>query len=230
MIKLKKLPLLLLLFGTALQAQSFSYPKLKPNAADLQDFIPQGWTLKDSTSGDLDHDALNDLAFVLEFKDTLSETRPDATILKGSHPRMLAAAVKTEKGYKLAIQDNTFILREGEGGMVADPYDKLKISRKGTLSVNFEFVRGYAQYRFHLLPEGLCITGATSSNALPESGVDKWDFNFLSGKVEHVWKKSNNGKKITKAETWNRYRLKKPKPIAALGMPFQWEIMKDIFL
>ena len=72
-------PLLTLIFllkiGLSL-GQSFAYPTIKNNGHKLSEFIPNGWTILDSTSEDLNNDKHDDFACVLEHRDSVSIFSP----------------------------------------------------------------------------------------------------------------------------------------------------------
>src|SRR5687768_5784191 len=63
--------ILLLNFGLAF-GQDFSFPRIDTYGKTIVDFIPQGWILLDSAAGDLNNDQFNDIAFVIQHKDSVS--------------------------------------------------------------------------------------------------------------------------------------------------------------
>src|SRR6266496_5256286 len=85
--------------------QNFSFPVLKKEGKEIKELIPSNWFLKDSCMGDLNNDNKSDLAFVIEFKDTIEETRPDSSTNLGS-PRILLVYFKNPEtdGFDLFIQ------------------------------------------------------------------------------------------------------------------------------
>src|SRR5687768_1293608 len=95
-------PLLLLLLLSLLcvttpgpaRAGSFDYPLLAPSGNDAKTFLPKGWRLLDSATGDLNGDGRADLAFVIETDTIVSEARGsgDGELTMRSSPRILGIA------------------------------------------------------------------------------------------------------------------------------------------
>src|SRR5262245_47924023 len=87
----------LLIFGIA-TGQNFTYPVIKKNAVSAEGSVPQGWTILKSASGDLNNDKLDDIALVLQQKDSIIEIRHEEDYLPGYNdtliyqPRILVIA------------------------------------------------------------------------------------------------------------------------------------------
>ncbi|MBC3541713.1 hypothetical protein ACFSC6_01710 [Rufibacter sediminis] len=180
------LPLVLLFWVTTAFAQSVTPPVFTPSGKNSAAFVPPNWFVKDSAQGDLNGDKIPDLALVVEMKDTIQELRPDHSTNLGS-PRVLLLLLKEPSTglYKLAFQNDTFILRYGEGGMELDPYGDLSI-RNRVLEVMFQFVRGSDSYKFRYQQNEFMLIGATSSGT-SVGQFEKWDFNFSTKKALHEW-------------------------------------------
>lgn len=224
---MKKLLFLLLFFYSCyLHAQNFSFPLLQSSATSLDELIPAAWFLKDSAAGDLNGDKLDDLALVLEYKDTIAEKRPDGSVNKGS-PRVLAVYLKNaiSGNYHHFLQNNTFIIRYGEGGMDPEAYDQLEIAR-GVLKIYFSFLRGNAIYTFRLQHSDLFLIGGSTAGV---SGGKFYGFsaNFSTGKAEIKEGPIDSDK--TKV-TWVKVPKKPLKKLRHLKMAFQWEVIKNQYL
>ena len=95
--------------------QQFHYPILPAVTHSIDGFKPQQWTVTDTAFGDLNKDGLEDMALVLEYKDTVMEVLPPGSIAKPSIPRILVIVFKLREGeYSLAAQNNLFLLRSKE--------------------------------------------------------------------------------------------------------------------
>ncbi|MES1160996.1 MAG: hypothetical protein ABUM51_09585, partial [Bacteroidota bacterium] len=103
-----------ILIPAVLSGQSFSFPTFNQPVKSTNELLSPHWTLKDSASGDLNGDQQPDVALVLENADTVTETRPDGAENTGK-PRILLILLREagNQGYKVALQNNTFILRDG---------------------------------------------------------------------------------------------------------------------
>jgi hypothetical protein len=123
-------------FGAAAQElviPDVTYPSLPKRTASAEAFVPQGWLLEEQTSGDLDHDGVDDLAFVLR------QNNPENVVSHGelgekpldTNPRILGVAFRTGTSgdYILKIENHTLIRRredpsqedafgDGNGGIV----------------------------------------------------------------------------------------------------------------
>ena len=206
--------------------QSFSFPTFNQPVKSVTDLLLPHWTLKDSTAGDLNGDQRPDLALILEYADTVTEQRPDGHENTGK-PRILLILVQVtdSPGYRVALQNNTFILREGEGGMVSDPYDDIAI-RKGVLNIDYQYVRGTASYKFRWKAPDFYLIGASSGG---ESGgaFEFWDFNFLTKKAEHTWKKDPEKKDHVE---WKQIQWPSPVKLRDMKAPYELQIFHDVFI
>lgn len=104
-----------------------SLPQLPAQGAKLDDFVPKGWQLKDSTEFDFNNDGLMDIAAVVEIPADLNraawEDAEDAWF-----PRILFVLQNTGKGYTLSIQDENAVRAWDEGGIWGDPYEPLTVN------------------------------------------------------------------------------------------------------
>jgi hypothetical protein len=224
---MEKLLVVIFIFScSCLKAQDYPYPTLPASALQLNDFVPEHWFIKDSTSGDLNGDAFNDIAIVIECKDTLPERRPDGEVNQGS-PRILVVLIKNNKTnqYDLFLQNNTFIVRYGEGGMDPEAYGELKIL-KGVLQVLISFLRGTVSYKFRMQGGDLCLIGGTNSGV---SGGKYYsfdaNFNTSKAKVEEYSLEEKQSK-----PSWIELPKTPLKKLRDMTMPLQWEVVKNQFL
>ena len=87
------------------------------HAQDLKSFIPNGYTLLDSVSGDLNKDGIKDLVLILK-NDTeieLSDTTRPLLILHGNK----------NKSYTLVARNDHVVLCQACGGVFGDPYNNV---------------------------------------------------------------------------------------------------------
>ena len=64
--------LFLILIFEFSSGQGFNCPSIKPKRNSIHDFVPKGWTILKSTKGDLNSDKYNDIALVLQHRDSVS--------------------------------------------------------------------------------------------------------------------------------------------------------------
>jgi len=197
--------MLLALTSLTSSAQSFVFPTFDKAIRSISDLVPARWHIKDSVSGDLNKDGRADMAMVLEYADTVTEMRPDS-IGNTAHPRILLALFRDSvtEGYRPICQNNTFIVRETEGGMGGDPYGDLSI-RNNILYVGIQFLREYVQYKFRWQKGDLYLIGASDHGIVsPVTGSSEgWEFNFSTSKAKHTWSHSSGGKEHME---WRTFR------------------------
>lgn len=124
-----------LVFGQS--TDLFSYPEIIREGQTISDFVPDKWTILDSTFGDLNGDKTMDIAIVLQSKDSL-ETRcffeyegevvVNKSLIKRYKRRILLILFKDSltNNYSLVEQNNTFILCH-ENSKSEDPFKDIKI-------------------------------------------------------------------------------------------------------
>ncbi|WP_293305423.1 hypothetical protein [Pedobacter sp. UBA5917] len=133
--------------------KTFTFPKIKTQGASIEQFTPANWTLIDKAEGDLNNDALVDLAIVFEYNKAVDETRTygdnSSEIIKETQkPRILAIFFKDKStgAYTLSTQNNDFILRSEEGGKLGDPLQQIAIKDQ-QLYLRFQ---GGSEWRWEL--------------------------------------------------------------------------------
>ncbi|MCW3085632.1 MAG: hypothetical protein JWP12_2998 [Bacteroidetes bacterium] len=226
-----------LLFSGASFAQQHPLPVIVPDGQVVSSFIPEGWHLLDSVAyGDLNKDGLKDAVFVIESKDKITKTLYSDTIIydteEGSTARILIILFQHKDGrFRLAVQNNDFILRSDEGGAFGEPFNGLEI-KNGALTIHFyggSRERWAADYVFRFQNNDWFLIGALSSvyDDITHAGSCS-TYNFSTKKTESLSftgdpkdKGTTVGKaiKITKLKTFNTFIR-----------PFTWEIEKDTYL
>lgn len=116
-----KIFLIFLFLSISLIAKS---QQTKP--APYPSFIPKGYTLLDSASGDLNRDAYKDMVLIL--KNDAEQVNSDTT-----RPLLLLAG-GADGLYKLHEQNDNVVLCAGCGGVFGDPYRGITI-RHGYFSI-----------------------------------------------------------------------------------------------
>jgi hypothetical protein len=149
----------LLVLSEVVPAQNISYPTLNKTYKTIHECIPQGWSLFDSLSGDFNGDQIKDLVGIIEYKDTISEARPNGSSIVTS-PRVLLIFFKNSNGsLDLKLQHNTFLLRNGED-MRYEVFPQL-IIEKGVLSIHYDLFHDYLTYKFRFQNSYFYLIGAT---------------------------------------------------------------------
>ncbi|HEX8461447.1 MAG TPA: hypothetical protein VF623_08450 [Segetibacter sp.] len=228
------LTFVLIIFNTISFAQSFSYPIIKTTASHVNDFVPVGWMILDSASGDLNKDGFNDVAVILQLKDSVSLVNSEAdTVL--TQPRVLIILFKNriDNSFRLIEQSTSFILSH-ENSSMEDPYEDLVIEN-GILQFRFRLFYSAgswditnANYKFRYIGGQFILIGADKYILIRASlNYKEYSYNFLNGKRSFT---TGNEEKHTKKTEWKAINLSSIKNLKTFAAPFTWEVEKDFFL
>jgi hypothetical protein len=192
-----------------------SYPKLLRHALSVEAYIPQGWRLETSLSGDLNGDGRPDAVLVVrdgdlkKFIDTGRELKLD------TNPRILVVAFADGKGgYDLVLEDHTLIERTTDP-FRQDPLDPNGIQeggieiKNGTLRVTLGYFSGNmgrVTYTFRFKNKRFEMIGYDRVDVERNSGVmSDLSINYSTRQV--VRKKghiSDDGEKVTRSKLPNK--------------------------
>jgi hypothetical protein len=210
--------------SSSLCGQEYSYPVLPQKGTSLNDFIPKGWFLLDSATGELHGDGHRDIVFVIQLSDTVDELRPDSSVLHTS-PRILAVIFDKGQTYDLFTQNNTFILRNGEGGMDPDPVVKLQIEN-GLFHIEYPYGRPHFHYTFRLQSKDLYLISASQYFTWADN-YDAWDIDFTTKQAEHSW--GQIGEDFKPNTEWKDIITVHQKKIDEMVMTGMWEVINGVF-
>lgn len=226
----------LLTFGIAF-GQDFSYPSINNQGKDINSFIPNGWTLLDSTQGDLNKDNHNDLVIIIQHKDSVTIIKNDFdyndTVL--TQPRILIILFhnQTINQYQLLAQSNSFILNHDKPNM-DEPYQDISISN-GVLKIDFHIFMNMGgwgmsnnSYKFRYQDNQFVLIGADYNSVNRGSGeTEERSYNFMTKKVKVATGTIESDKQKI---VWRTIDLKELKTIKTFKQPFTWEVEKDYYL
>jgi hypothetical protein len=229
--------LILLLAANLASAQSFKYPSAPEQGKTIKSLLPAQWKVIDSIKGDLNNDKVEDLALVLEFYAAVKESRAygdneSEIVVELQKPRMLAVYFKQGKNYKLALQNNDFILRSEEGGAMGDPLRPMAITNN-TLVLNYEGGAGWKwklNYAFkHIGGVWQLIKAVNLSFQDGSDQMTKKEYDFLNKKKKVITGKPTNSDTANQTEVTALTGLK-TKTFATFKKPWTWQISPDEFL
>ena len=184
------------------------------------------WKVLNKTSGDLNKDGYNDFALILESKDSLVEKRCSNCKLLKNKPRIIIVILNQNNHEKVIIQNNRFIARGDEGGML--PYLKPELAiQNGALKIYYQFTRSNQSYTFEFENNHMMITKAESNAVHSASGNyenDKYDFN----KGEIISNTGNISQEKTEIKI-TKFDIK-PKSLSEFEEMSEWEIIQYKYL
>lgn len=197
---------ILTLIPAFLFGQGFSYPTINAKGQRVDDFIPAGWKIHDSATGDLNKDNLNDVAIILQHTDSIVVVKDvEDTVI--TQPRMLLILFKnsTDNFFTLIEQSNSFILNH-ENPTMDDPFHELNIYA-GILEIKFRLFYNLgswyidiASYKFRHQKQEFVLIGADYfSFHRATMDFEEYSYNFLTKKRSLTTGNDNKGKKKT---TW----------------------------
>jgi len=219
-------------------AQKFSFPKLAVQSDKPEKSIPKNWKVIDSAIGDLNDDKQQDIVLILEHQTAISEERAYGNyaielIREVQKPRILAIYFKgTNNKYKLAAQNNDFILRSEEGGKVGDPLKGLRIDCN-KLILSFEGGNDWRwklNYQFEYQQKNWTLVNANNVYYHAETGemVDK-QYDFIDRTIKTVVGSIFN-RNISNATDEDILVFTQPRTLNDFKKPWTWEVTKDNYL
>lgn len=235
------LTFILFFFFSSIYGQNFSYPSIKLAGVNTSDFVPSGWTILDSAYGDLNKDGTEDVAIVIQHRDSIfCVNSMEDTVL--TQPRILLILFKNTANnqFTLIEQSNSFILKH-DNEQMDDPYQGISIA-KGILILDFNqfYFSGSwyftnSTYKFRFDSNRFVLIGADIST-MHRSTLDYEDYsyNFLTRKRIHT---KGNGS-YTKGKSQNGYKksiqktftLPSLKTFKTFKEPYTWDIDSEVSL
>uniref|UniRef100_UPI00404B1333 hypothetical protein n=2 Tax=Flavobacterium sp. TaxID=239 RepID=UPI00404B1333 len=184
------------------------------------------WSILVKTQGDLNKDGLDDFAIVLESKDSLLIQRCANCKRMKNKPRILLVVLNQNSQEIVTIQNNHFIARGDEGGML--PYLEPELAiENGLFTIFYQYTRSNTSYTFEYQNNNMIIVSASSvgvHNALGDFEDNQYDFKkgIITTETGNISQESSETK-TTKIEV-------KPKSLAEFDEMYDWEVAENKFL
>ena len=217
--------------------QAYVYPKIKETGFKITDFIPKGWALLDSATGDLNKDKTSDLAIAIEMRDSsLANNDNEFHANDMWQPRILAILFQdsASKKYTLVEQCDKFILSNSHSNM-KDPFEGISIANN-ILTLNFRilYTIGWKytsthSYNFQYRNENFLLVSASSHSYHKENGRSKgYNIDFLKGKYSITsGNEFNTDKKPT--VSWKNFKMPL-RSFKSFPKPLEWQFTDEIIL
>lgn len=205
----------------------------------INSLVPRDWKIIDSISGDLNNDGIKDLALILEFYRPVKENRAygdseTEIVTEVQKPRILAIFFRRSAlgNYKLVTQNNNFILRSEEGGVMGDPLKRIGIDNN-KLTLSFEGGgnwRWKLNYSFKYKDKDWYLEQANNYAYNEESGeMTDRQYDFLNKKKVTVTGKMANSKADN--ETFEQAFISKGlRNFGNFKKPWTWQIADGEYL
>lgn len=231
--------LLMLVTQISNAQKTFSFPKIKPQGASIEELTPTNWTVIENINGDLNHDGIDDVAVIFESNSVTDETRTygdnNTEIIKETQkPRILAIFFKDKStgNYYLSVQNNDFILRAQEGGKLGDPLNQVAIKDQ-QLYLRFQ---GGAEWRWEMgytfkfenkdwfLTSAINLYFNQNTGDMTERVYD-FKTRVLFTTVGNLHRRAIANRRISEVLYFSQLRTFK-----TFKKPWAWEIMPNVYL
>lgn len=184
------------------------------------------WRILQKVSGDLNKDGIEDFVLILESKNCIPEKRCTDCKFVMNKPRIILVLTNQNGNKKVIIQNDKFIARGDEGGML--PYLEPELSiENGLLTIYYQYTRSNQSYTFEFKNKKMKILRAESNGVHSASGDyenDKFDFK----KREII---SNIGNISKEKEITKIIKFKiNPKSLSEFREMYEWEIADNKYL
>jgi len=213
----------------------FVFPIFPKSGKTLDDFAHEGWEIIDTVAGDLNKDYLEDVAIILEYKDSVVEGRRAIwrNQKRQTKPRILLVVLRVADHYELKVQQNEMLLRKNEGDDTYpdDPYESMKII-KGVLHLNFRWsVMGGGQSMHYVIryqSNDFYLIGYTFESGY-HSSVTISDFNFSTKKyINHGYDdERGRGGQYSEYKTKQNLSPNSLKKLTELKEPGTWKVIDN---
>ena len=200
----------------------------------MDHFIPSGWNILDSATGDLNGDELLDAVVVLQFEDSVEILKTEGeTVL--TQPRILIILFRSvsENNFYLKEQSNSFVLNHDNSAM-DDPFRDISISKR-VLTIRFQLFYSAGSwhttnsaYKFRYEGNQFVLIGADKYSIHRAShDYEDYSYNFLTKKLIVT---NGNDTRGPKKQSLKHINIQKLKTIKTLKSPFTWEIRPNFYL
>ncbi|OIQ30769.1 MAG: hypothetical protein BM564_00740 [Bacteroidetes bacterium MedPE-SWsnd-G2] len=180
-----------------------------------------GWKVLQKASGDLNTDGTTDFALILESRDSVFEKRcSDCKLLKNK-PRIIVVLLSHNSTLKTTIQNNKFIARGDEGGMM--PYLEPELSiENGLLNIYYQYTRSSQSYTFKFDASQMVIIKAESTGVHSATGsFESLKYDFRKGEL--IWELGHISQDKTETKI-SPFDIK-PKSLSEFEEMYEWEII-----
>ncbi|MDG1572494.1 hypothetical protein OZ410_09215 [Robiginitalea sp. M366] len=187
-----------------------------------------GWSVFLGASGDLNNDKIDDYVAILQSHDSIREVRCNGCKRLPNKGRIIAVLISNHGQPKVSIQNNRFIARPDEGGMVPFLAPEIQII-DGQLSISYQYTRSNTAYFFEFSNNDLLLVSAISGGVHSASGNVEFDFYDFKSRVIRN-EKGHISKDSTEVNFIDIDHLKKLKSLSELEEMYNWQITAYRFL
>jgi len=203
------------------------YPNFKNSS--LQEIEGNAdWKILEEAEGDLNFDGKADKAIILESKDSIIEKRCEDCYKLKNKSRIILVLLNDNDKYKVVSQNNEFIARGDEGGMLNYLEPEISISNN-QLKIFYQYVRSNMTYIFKhkkgsIQIESFKSVGVESASGNYGENIVDFNDNIVTIKNGHISEDPENDK--IKRIHFNQ----EPRKLENFGTMNSWEVVSNVFL
>lgn len=217
--------------------KSCDYPSIARSGSTIGDFVPKGFKIVKSATGDLNGDKRPDavLGLIGTSAKFINKNENLGSDEFDTNPRILAVLFRNpDKSYSLKEQSNTFIISP-YSPVSDEPFEDLTIE-DGVIKIDFllwQSAGGWgttrASYKFRYAGNEFQLIGADRMDLQRNTGeTEHRSYNFLTRRVKVS--KGNTEMEKPETVTWETLKPGKLKTLNTFPVPFEWEVTKDQYL
>jgi len=188
----------------------------------------KGWKILVFAKGYLNLDTQNDFAVVLESKDSVFEYRHNQVKKQKNKARIILVMINVNNQLKVISQNNVFIARPDEGGML--PYLAPEIFIKNNqLTIYYQYTRANISYSFEYENNQMVLIEAKSTGVTSATGDFESDhFDFKKKRI--VSEAGHISSDVSKKEIHLMKSDIELKKLSEFKQMYEWEIIENKFL
>jgi hypothetical protein len=223
--KYKTIILLFILVSFKSQENDFVYPDFQ---AKMSKAAAAKWKILKKTIGDINQDGIQDMAVIYETRDSVEQYRCTSEYKTKIPARVIAMYLNDGIRFKKILQNNDFIARADEGGMLPFLEPEISIS-KNELLILFQYTRSNTSYSFKLLNDSLRLISAFSGGvSSPGAGSTEFNtFDFIKKWI--IQEKGFVYSDTSKTDTI-RFHIDRLKTLNELKCMYTYEVIPDFDL
>ena len=199
-----------------------SFPPLPRTVKQPADFVPAGWRLIAVTKGDLNGDAIDDVAVLMRMTSKANikpVTGSSYYRFDDTNPYRLAIGFAQNGGYTLAATHHALFPQETAPMHGDDAPDKGPVTiRRNVLSLSFGHLRGQDLYRFRWNGKGFALIGWECSGVVSDT-VMALSANYLTHKARQTRGSISSDKEVVSMLT---IRPAKPAMLDSFNIDSDW--------
>ena len=220
------LQLLLISHSTFSQSDN-DYPDFKRSSL-IEIIQNENWNILLEAEGDLNSDRKTDKVLLLESVDSIAEKRCKSCYRLNNKARIILVLLKNDTEYSVISQNNDFIARSDEGGMLQYLEPVITIE-DNELKIFYQYVRSNRKYAFRYVQGSLEIKYSKSVGVQASSGnYRETHIDFINQIVTIKKGHISTDPENDKIETIP-FNIK-PKKLEDFGTINSWELVDNIYL